>query len=153
MVLVIFRCAALWLVVDGTFRFKLNLSRASTTFVIPPPGCKATATLEFSPWLVEKFLAAVVIGAVFWICTCGIPAAVGLTGWDCTAVRGVCCCLREFNICRASCTAPPAPPRPRMRKRASFCPSFSLASWNPGQTDRETDEKLERQSENRYYKT
>lgn len=141
MVLVIFSggAVAVCIGVPPMLLLRLSLSRASIILLLLL-SWGAALPLTLSPCtLGANCLVFTLARLLVCICICG--TRVWLCSWCvtadiCVACEGtlnwLCPCLRELIIWRASCT-PPAPPLPRILKRASFWPSFSLASftWNP----------------------
>lgn len=124
---------------------RLSLSRASIILLLLLLSCGVVLPLTFSPCTLgvncliftpAKLLTACICicGTSVWLCTWCVTAVFSVVCGG--TVNGLCPCLRELIIWRASCTPPPppaAPPLPRILKRASFWPSFSLASltWKP----------------------
>lgn len=141
MVLVIFRGGAAVVCVPSMLLFRLSLSRASIILLLML-CCGAVPPLTLSPCTVgvncrmapvARLLTVwiLICGTRFWPCSCCV-AAENCGDWV-RPVNGLCPCLRELIIWRASCIPPAAaPPRPRILKRASFRPNLSLASftWN-----------------------
>lgn len=148
MVLVIFRGGAAAVCVPPMLLFRLSRSRASITLLlllccgVAPPLTLSPCTLGVNcrafPLARLLMVCIFICGTRFWLCSCCVAAANCV---DCVRpVNGLCPCLRELIIWRASCT-PPAPPLPRILKRASFWPNLSLASftWNTMRDRQETD--------------
>lgn len=147
MVLVIFRGGAAAVCVPPMLLFRLSLSRASIILLLAL-CCGVTPPLTLNPCAVgvncrttplAKLLTVwiLICGTRFWLCSCCV-AAENCGDWV-RPLNGLCPCLRELIIWRASCN-PPAdpPPRPRILKRASFRPNLSRASftWNTEETER-----------------
>lgn len=142
MVLVIFRGGAVTacVCVPPMLLLRLNRSRASIILLLLL-SCGVALPLTLSPCKCGENCLVFTPVRLLLVCICICGTSVWLCSWWVTAVICVVCagtlnwfcpCLRELIIWRASCT-PPAPPLPRILKRASFWPSFSLASftWNP----------------------
>lgn len=139
MVFVIFRggAAAVCVCVPPMLLLRLSLSRASIILLLL---LICGIALLLSPCTVGANCLVFTLARLLLvcICICGTrvwPCSLCVTACICVVCAGtpnwLCPCLRELIIWRASCT-PPAPPLPRILKRASFWPSFSLASftWN-----------------------
>ncbi len=150
MVLVIFRggatAACVCVCVPPMLLLRLSLSRASITLLLLL-SCGAVLPLRPSPCTLGANCLVFTPARLLLVCICICGTSVWLCSWCVTAVIWVVCagtlnwlcpCLRELIIWRASCT-PPAPPLPRILKRASFWPSFSLASftWKPERRQKE----------------
>lgn len=142
MVFVIFNggAAAACVCVPPMLLFRLSLSRASIILLLLL-SCAGALPLIFSPCTLGPNCLVFTPPGLLLVCICICGTGRWLCIWCVTVVFCVVCmgtvnwlcpCLRELIIWRASCT-PPAPPLPRILKRASFWPSFSLASftWKP----------------------
>lgn len=138
MVFVIFRggAAAVCVCVPPMLLLRLSLSRASIILLLLLI-CGTALLLILSPCTVGPNCLVFTLARLLLacICICGTrvwPCSLCVTACICVVCAGtpnwLWPCLRELIICRASCT-PPAPPLPRILKRASFWPSFSLASF------------------------
>lgn len=150
MVLVIFKGSAetVCACVPPMLLLRLRRSRASITLLLLL-SCGVAPPLTLSPCTFWANCLVFTLARPLLLCICICGTGVWLFWWCVTADICAACtamlnwlwpCLRELIFWRASCI-PPAPPLPRILKRASFCPSFSLASltWNPkGEKKRHT---------------
>lgn len=142
MVLVIFKggATAACVCVPPMLLLRLSLSRASIILALLL-SCGTALAFGLGPCALEPnclvftparllLVCICICGTSVWLCKCCVTAVFSVVGAE--MVNWLCPCLRELIMWRASCTTP-APPLPRILKRASFCPSFSLASftWKP----------------------